>query len=102
MNLLFGGRKPTFVMGPEWPWYSTQSFWRGKGYLMALTVPLEVPVKMTLPERDMAMAVWATSSAGTSLRICEKISIKEFELAFKIVDQTYIYIFLLCIDFWGV
>lgn len=38
---------------------------------MAMMVPLEVPVNITLLERDTAMAVYATESAGTSLRTCE-------------------------------
>ena len=45
------------VTGPQWAWYSVQSFCRGKGFLITLTAPLEVPVKMTFPERDRARAV---------------------------------------------
>ena len=47
----------TLVTGAEWAWYSIQSFCMGRGYLMALTVPIDVPANSTLPERDMAMVV---------------------------------------------
>lgn len=75
MSFCFSGNledphEPTLEMEPQWAWYTIHSFWMGNGYLMALMVPLEVPVNMTLPEWETATAVWATSSAGTSLRIC--------------------------------
>lgn len=58
-------------MGPQWAWYIIHSFWRGNGYLMAMMVPLEVPANITLLERDTAMAVYTSESAGTSLRTFE-------------------------------
>ncbi len=39
---------------------------------MALTVPVEVPMKSARPERDMAIVVQTTSLVRTSLRICSK------------------------------
>lgn len=60
------------MTGPAWAWYSIQSFWMGRGYLMALTVPVEVPMKSARPERDMATVVQTTSLVRTSLRICSK------------------------------
>lgn len=63
------------VTGAQWAWYMSHSFCVGSGYLTALTVPLVVPVKTTLPVRDTATALWATSSAGTSLRICKPRSL---------------------------
>lgn len=60
------------MTGPAWAWYSIQSFWMGRGYLMALTVPVEVPTKSARPERDMATVVQTTSPVRTSIRICSK------------------------------
>jgi len=70
------------VTGPAWAWYSSQAFWMGRGYLMALTVPVEVPMKSALPERDIATVVQTTSPEGTSLRICSKNIIIQFYLLF--------------------
>lgn len=93
--------RPTFVTGPQWAWYMSHSFWMGNGYLMARMVPLEVPVKTTLPEWDTATAVWATSSAGTSLRTCgsndqgiQKLSNTAFSLAVQAPQANSDFYFL--------
>lgn len=43
----------------------------GRGYLIALIVPLAFPVKTTLPECNVATEVYVPSSAETSLKTCE-------------------------------
>ena len=47
----------TLVTAEACAWYSVHSLWRDRGYLMARTVPMDVPVKRVRPERDMTMLV---------------------------------------------
>lgn len=47
----------TLVIGPQWAWYSLNSFCRGSGYFIARTVPTEVPTNIMCPEWETTMAV---------------------------------------------